>query len=68
MRRWKAAKPAAAPKKAGEVEDMHQPDYTKLDIRVGQIVSAAPHPKPDVTSLNVEQIVCRRHVKSYRVW
>ena len=56
-----AAKPAAAAKapknapKAAEVEP-DQPDFTKLDIRVGQIVKAARHPKPEVTSLYVEMI------------
>jgi methionine--tRNA ligase beta chain len=48
------AKAAAAP--AAAAEDPNQPAYTKLDIRVGQIVSAARHPNPEVTSLYVEQI------------
>lgn len=52
----KAAAPKAAAKPAAEVEDMNQIDFTKLDIRVGQIVKADRHPKPEVTSLYVEEI------------
>lgn len=47
---------AAAPAKAKAAEATLQPDqplFTALDIRVGQIVSAARHPKPEVTSLYV---------------
>lgn len=55
----KAAKPAAAPKapkSAAKAPEPDQPEYTKLDIRVGQIVKAGRHPKPEVTSLYVEEI------------
>ena len=53
-----AAKPAKAPAAAASAADAapDQPEYTKLDIRVGQIVKASRHPDPTVESLYVEEI------------
>lgn len=55
----KAAKPAKAPAAAASAAAAavpDQPEYTKLDIRVGQIVKASRHPDPTVESLYVEEI------------
>jgi len=54
----KQAKPAkaAAAAAAPAAPEVQQPEYSKLDIRVGQIVKASRHPKPDVLSLYVEEI------------
>jgi len=51
----KKEKAPKQPKQAKPAEP-EQPEFTKLDIRVGQIVSASRHPRPEVTSLYVEQI------------
>ena len=52
----KAAKPAKAAAAPAAAAAPEQPEYSKLDIRVGQIVKAARHPDPTVESLYVEEI------------
>lgn len=44
------------PKPVPAAAEPDQPDFTKLDIRVGQIVKAGRHPDPTVESLYVEEI------------
>lgn len=61
VKKEKAAKPEAAPKKekpaaAANPEDSLPIDVSRLDFRVGRIVEVAKH--PDADSLYVEQIEC----------